>query len=153
MASLALDLFCWKATKSRSLISDFCFQVLGWLTVLSEHLLLSIQGCPNIYAYNHNSFHRFHLLLYVTEIVKQFQTMRSGRFESNFLTLQGKPNTQAWGTTSPTWLFPLSFQSVDQGHPPRLQSPTTLHPHVALILDKGPEESGSQVHSLVQSGT
>ena len=31
--------------------------------------------------------------------------------------------------------FPLSFQSIDQGHPPRLQSPTTLQPHVALILD------------------
>src|SRR6185436_16070155 len=24
--------------------------------------------------------------------------------------------------------FPLSFQSVDPGHPPRLQSPTSLHP-------------------------
>ena len=31
--------------------------------------------------------------------------------------------------------FPLSFQSVDPGHLPRLQSPTTLQPHVALILD------------------
>ena len=31
--------------------------------------------------------------------------------------------------------FPLSFQSVDPGHSPRLQSPTTLYPHVALILD------------------
>src|SRR4029078_5334684 len=26
--------------------------------------------------------------------------------------------------------FPLSFQSVDPAHPPRLQSPTTLHPYV-----------------------
>ena len=26
--------------------------------------------------------------------------------------------------------FPLSFQSVDPGHPPRLQSPTTLHPYI-----------------------
>ena len=32
--------------------------------------------------------------------------------------------------------FPLSFQFVDQGHSPRLQSPTTLQPHVALILDR-----------------
>jgi len=32
--------------------------------------------------------------------------------------------------------FSLYFQSVDQGHPPRLQSPTTLHPHVALIMDQ-----------------
>ena len=31
--------------------------------------------------------------------------------------------------------FPFSFQFVDPGHSPRLQSPTTLYPHVALILD------------------
>jgi len=30
------------------------------------------------------------------------------------------------GTKSPTQLFPLSFQSVDPGHPPRLQSKSTL---------------------------
>ena len=33
-------------------------------------------------------------------------TIRSGRFESNFLTLQGKPNTHAWGPGHPR-LFPF----------------------------------------------
>jgi len=32
--------------------------------------------------------------------------------------------------------FPLSFQSLDHGHPPRLQSTATLHPHVAHIPDQ-----------------
>ena len=30
---------------------------------------------------------------------------------------------------------PLSFQSVDPGHPPRLQSPTTLHPYVRTKIE------------------
>ena len=30
---------------------------------------------------------------------------------------------------------PLSFQSVDPGHPPQLQSPTTLHPYVATKIN------------------
>ena len=41
------------------------------------------------------------------EIVKQSQTVRSGRFESGLLTWPGEPNTHAWGTPSPTWLFPF----------------------------------------------
>ena len=33
-------------------------------------------------------------------------------------------------------IFPLPFQSMDPGHSPRLQIPTTLQPHVALIQDQ-----------------
>ena len=31
--------------------------------------------------------------------------------------------------------FPLSFRCMDLGHPPRLQSPTTLHPYVATKIN------------------
>src|SRR4029078_9242349 len=34
--------------------------------------------------------------------------------------------------------FPLSFQSVDPEHPPRLQSPTSLHPYVATKKNINP---------------
>jgi hypothetical protein len=36
--------FCWKATKSNSLISYFSFQYSSSLTILSEHLSLSKHG-------------------------------------------------------------------------------------------------------------
>ena len=47
-------------------------------------------------------------------------------------TWPGEPKPQAWGSTSllPTLLFPFLLQSMDTGYPPRLQSPTTLHPYV-----------------------
>ena len=74
----------------------------------------------------------------MTEIVKQSQTVRGGRFESSFLTWPGEPNTHAWGSSSrfAHVTFSFSFQSVDPGHSPRLQSTATLQPHVALILDQ-----------------
>jgi hypothetical protein len=79
----------------------------------------------------------FHLLLYVTEIVKQSQTVRGGRFESSFLTWPGKPNTHIrMGNYATHATFSLSFQSVDPGHPPWLQSPTTLQPHGTIILEQ-----------------
>ena len=51
--------------------------------------------------------HHIPLVTLCGKSVKQSQTMRSGRFESSFLTLQGKPNTHAWGMKSPTQLFPF----------------------------------------------
>ena len=49
---------------------------------------------------------------------------------------------------------PLSFQSVDPGHPPRLQSPTTLHPYVATKYKSYFYQEGARsFHSPVQSGT
>ena len=72
--------------------------------------------------------------------IKQSQTVRSERFESNLLTWPGRPNTHAWGSTSrfAHATFPLSFRVVDQAHPLRLQESTPqyvgswafLHPHV-----------------------
>ena len=115
----AQGLFCWKATKSRSLLSSFNFHILFWLTILGKHLSLNRHG-ENI---NHTTEFIniiFHLLLYVTEIVKQSQIVRSGRFESSFLTLQGKPNTRMGNYTTHT-IFPLSSWFVDQGHPLRVQ--------------------------------
>ena len=48
--------------------------------------------------------------------------------------------------------FPFSFRLVDQDHPPRLQSTTTLHPHVGCMRTSF-KEGESKVHSPVQSGT
>ena len=47
-------------------------------------------------------------------------------------TWPGEPKPHAWGSTSlsPMLLFPFLLQSMDTGYPPRLQSPTTLHPYV-----------------------
>jgi len=75
----------------------------------------------------------FQLLLYVAEVLSSLIDHERWPIRIKFLTLQGKPNTHAWGATSPTQHFPSRL--VDQVHPPRLQSTTTLHPHVALILD------------------
>ena len=85
---------CRKAIKSRSLISYFSFQVLVQLTILGEHLSNSIHGGNN-YLSSSNKIHHhiFHLLLYVVKVFKQSHTVRSGLFESNFLILQGKPNS------------------------------------------------------------
>ena len=71
----------------------------------------------------------FHLLLYVIENVKQSHAVRGGRFWIEFQPGQGNL-THTYGNQVTHTTFPLSFQSVDPGHPPRLQSPTTLHPYI-----------------------
>src|SRR6185436_16070153 len=116
----------------------------------------------------------FHLLLCVTENIKQSHAVRGGRFRIEFQPGQGnldhthgdrlrsRPRNfspffpvRGSGSPSPTTesdqsapvrprmgidfapahaTFPLSFQSMDPGHPPRLQSPTTLHPYVATKI-------------------
>ena len=72
----------------------------------------------------------FHLLLYVTENIKQSHAVRGGQFWIEFQPGQGNLD-HTYGNQVTHTTFPLSFQSVDPGHPPRLQSPTTLHPYVA----------------------
>ena len=97
-----------------------------------------------IFYHPTNQIHHHHHLPLLTlcgRRVKQSQTMRSVRFESNLLTWPGRPNTHAWGSTSrfAHATFPLSFRVVDQGHPLRVQEYTplyvgswaSLHPHVA----------------------
>jgi len=83
-----------------------------------------------------------------------------------FLTLQDKPNSHAWGAQSPTQYFPFLPGLWNRVTPPRLHSTTTLHPHVALILDfvqkrvkvkrsswTSSKRGESKVHSPVQSST
>ena len=77
----------------------------------------------------------FHLLLYVAEVLSNLIDRERRLIRIEFLTLQGKPKPHAMGSDVTHATFPLSFLSVDQSHPPRLQSTATLHPHVALILD------------------
>ena len=71
----------------------------------------------------------FHLLLCVTENIKQSHAVRGGRFRIEFQPGQGNLD-HTYGNQVTHTTFPLSFQSVDPGHPPRLQCPTTLHPYV-----------------------
>jgi len=65
----------------------------------------------------------------VTEKVKQSHAVRGGRFRIKFQPGQGNL-THTYGNQVTHTTFPISFQSVDPGHPHRLQSPTTLHPYV-----------------------
>ena len=59
--------------------------------------------------------------------------MRGGRFRIEFQ--PGQWNlTHTYGNQVTHTTFPLSFQSVDPGHPPRLQSPTSLYPYVATKI-------------------
>ena len=81
-------------------------------------------------------------------------------FKSSFLTLQGKPNTHAWGPSHHT-TFPLSFRVVDQSHPPpRVQVPhatvrrRVVPTHVlAICIWDQSSRGGGYVHLPGQSGT
>ena len=75
---------------------------------------------------------RFHLLLDVASMLSSFIDRERRPIRIKFLTLQGKPNSHAWGTKSLTQHLPFL------SHPwirvtPRLQSTATLHPHVARM--------------------
>ena len=49
----------------------------------------------------------FHLLLYVAEVLSSLIDRQQQTIRIEFLTLQGKPNTHAWGAKSPTQQFPF----------------------------------------------
>ena len=71
-------------------------------------------------ALNHTTrllINMFHLLLCVTEIVKQSQTVRGGWFESSLLTWPGEPNTHVWKSSRPHNFSPF-FSSSGTGPPP-----------------------------------
>ena len=70
----------------------------------------------------------FHLLLCVTENIKQSHAVRGGRFRIEFQPGQGNL-TDTYENQVTHTIFPL-LRSMDTGYPPRLQSPTTLHPYV-----------------------
>jgi len=94
----------------------------------------------------------FHLLLYVAEIVKQSQTMRSGRFESNFLTLQANLTHKHGERRHPCDFSPF-FPIRGSGSPP--STTESDHSTLACCAHPGPSPkvSESKVHSLVQSST
>ena len=78
----------------------------------------------------------FHLLLYVTENVKQSHAVRGGRFWIEFQPGQGNlTHTHVIDVAFTHATFPLSFQSVDPGHPHQLKSPTSLHPYVVTKIN------------------
>ena len=94
----ALGFFCWKATKSRSLISSFSFQVLVGLTSLGLHL--SIQAWYRNYLHpTRLSIINVSLLTLCGKGIKQSQfPQETDDSESNFQPCKGKPNTHAWST-------------------------------------------------------
>ena len=49
----------------------------------------------------------FQLLLYVAEVLSSLIDRHQQTIRIEFLTLQGKPNTHAWGAKSPTQHFPF----------------------------------------------
>ena len=114
-----------KSSKSRSLISGFSFQILVQLTNLCEHLSNSIHGGKQLFfiiqLYSSSSL--FHFLLYVANRVKQSQTVRSGRFESNLLTWPGRPK-HTYGNPVPTQHFPFLSSSWIRVTPFDYKSPT-----------------------------
>src|SRR6185437_2437885 len=65
--------------------------------------------------------------------IKQSQTVRSRRFESNLLTWPGRPNTHVWNTVGsfPNSRLPF-FPACGYGHSPRLQG-TNLVPVAAVL--------------------
>ena len=104
------------------------------LTILSLHLTLHKHGRAIILSTSSIIIIMFHLLLYVTENVKQSHAVGGGRFWIEFQPGQGNLDHTCGNQVTHT-TFPLSFQSVDPEHPPRLQSPTTLHPYVATKIN------------------
>ena len=115
-------LFRRKATKSKSVISDFSLQNSSSI----NHSKISIY--PMAYMVENNYF--FHLSTIFIIIIVPLLTLcgksvkqshcpwAAEQFESILLTLQGKPNTHAWGAKSPTQHFPFLLVSRDR--------PTTL---------------------------
>ena len=66
--------------------------------------------------------HHLSLLTLCGKRVKQSQTVRSGRFESNLLTWPGRPNTHVWEPSHPHDFSPF-FPGCGSGSP----SSTTEH--------------------------
>ena len=104
------------------------------LTILNLQLTLLKHGRAIIYSTSSIIIIMFHLLLYVTEIIKQSHAVRGGRFRIEVQPGQGNLD-HTYGNQVTHTTFPLSFQSVDSGHPPRLQSPTSLHPNVRTKIN------------------
>ena len=100
----------------------------------------------------------FHLLLYVTEIVKQSQTVRGGRFELSLLTWPGEPNTHVWEPSHPHNFSPF-FPVRGSGSPAQsTRGPRTADTAGPLLFLHSPLDGTEvrrvgEVHLPVQSGT
>ena len=99
--------FAEKATNSRSLLSDFSFHDSSSINH-SRWASISKQACWNKHSkYFHIVIIIFHLLLYVAKVLNSLIDREWRPIRIEFLTLQGKPNTHAWGAKSPTQHFPF----------------------------------------------
>ena len=125
------------------------------LTILSLHLTLLEHGRAIIYSTSSIIIIMFHLLLCVTENIKQSHAVRGGRFRIEFQPGQGNLDHTDGGRlrSRPRYCSPF-FPVRGPGHPPRLQSPTTLHPYVATKIKPYFYKEGLiTFHVLVRSGT
>ena len=119
--------FCWKATKSMSLIPNFSFQVLVSLSILDLHL--------SIQAWYRNYLHPTRLSIILVSLltlcgkeIKQSQyPWEAEKFELNFnpckvsLThMLGVPTSHSQETVC------FSFRFMDRCHSPRLQRTALL---------------------------
>ena len=96
----------------KQLIIDPYFQILAFiilvqLIILSKHLFLIKHVEIRIQKYIHIIIIIFHLLLYVAEVLSSLIDRERRPIRIEFLTLQGKPNTHAWRTKSPTQHLPF----------------------------------------------
>ena len=95
----ALGLFCWKATKSRSLYSNFSFQILVSLTILGLHHFRFKHGRENYFHPTRLSIINVSLLTLCGKGIKQSQYLQeTDDSESNFQPCKGKPNTHSRST-------------------------------------------------------
>ena len=134
--------FARNATKCWSLFSDLTSHLLVGLTILSLHLTLHKHGRATILSTSSITITIFHSLLCVTENIKQSHAVRGRRFWIEFQPGQGNlDHTHGDRLRShPRYCSPF-FPACGSGTPPRLQSPTTLHPYVwtkiNLLLPRG----------------
>ena len=122
--------FCWKATKSRSLISNFSFQILVGLTILGKHLSMQT-WYRKLLASNRIEYHKCSTSYSMWQRDQAVsKSVRGGIVRTEFQSLQGKPNTHAWSTVES---LPSNRLILILGHGSASLSPTTenrssLHP-------------------------
>ena len=102
----ALEFLLLKSAKSESLFVSFIFWILNlfnhsrWAPISTTSMWRSI-------TWVHLIILIFQLLLDVAEVLSSLIDHERRPIRIEFLTLQGKPNTHAWGAKSPTQYFPF----------------------------------------------
>src|SRR6185312_13901603 len=115
---------CRKAVKSRSLISDFSFQILVQLTILSEHLSNSIHGGKQLSFIIQTTIFIiiiiFHFLLYVAKGLSSPNIRERRTIRIEFVTWPGRPkHTHGNRVTHAT--VPFNSRFTEQAHRPQVQ--------------------------------